>query len=172
MMGKRAALTVLLLAAFAALSSGQTTVRGRVFDGSTGEPLPYVNLSFSATGTGTTTRIDGTYEISTNERPGRLEVSFIGYAPQSIDINRGITTRLDIALEPREILLSAAEVRPDKDAENPAVPLFKRIRDAKPRNDPAGVPASRAEVSFIPICFSTSSKSQINCFSVCSGQAA
>ena len=163
MMGKRAALTVLLLAAFAALSSGQTTVRGRVFDGSTGEPLPYVNLSFSATGTGTTTRIDGTYEISTNERPGRLEVSFIGYAPQSIDINRGITTRLDIALEPREVMLGAAEVRPDKDEENPAIPLFQRIIAAKPSNDPARVPAARYDAwSRIELDINDISEAQAN----------
>ncbi len=134
-----------LVWATSAGASGQTRVHGRVFDGATGDPLPYVNIAFSASGNGTTSRVDGTYDLSTDGRPGQLQVSFIGYASQSIDINRGITTRLDIALEPREILLSAAEVRPDKDAENPAVPLFKRIRDAKPRNDPAGVPASRAE---------------------------
>ena len=132
------------LLSFPFLSLSQTTrVTGTVFDGTTGEPLPYVNVSFTGPGTGTVTRPDGSYEISTEERPGRLAVSFVGYAPQSIDINRGVDSRLDIALEPREILLAAAEVRPDKDEENPALPLFDRIVAAKPLNDPDRVPAAR-----------------------------
>ncbi|MGB1074759.1 MAG: DUF5686 family protein [Flavobacteriales bacterium] len=127
-----------------AFAGAQTTrVHGHVFDGATGSPLPYVNLAFSGSGQGTTSRTDGSYDLRTENRPGRLQVSFIGYTPQSIDILKGVETEMNIALEPREVLLGAAEVRPDEEEVNPAIPLFERIRAAKSENDPSSIPALR-----------------------------
>ena len=127
-----------------AFAGAQTTrVHGRIFDGTTGLPLPYVNLAFSGSGTGTNSRIDGSYDLRTENRPGRLQVSFIGYTPQSIDILKGVETEMNIALEPREVLLGAAEVRPDEEEVNPAIPLFERICAAKSENDPSNISALR-----------------------------
>ncbi len=121
-------------------ASGQTTVAlGRVFDGETGEPLPFVHVVFTGAGAGagTTTGLDGTYRLATDaSRPGLLSVSFLGYATQQLEIRRGIVNRVDIALEPRNVLLMAAEVRPDKKAVNPAKPLMERVIEAKDRNNP------------------------------------
>ena len=130
--------------AFLGAAWGQATVvTGRVFDAETGEPLPFVHVTFTGagTGSGTTTGMDGTYRIATQlNRPGLLSASFLGYATQQVEVRRGITNKIDIALEPRNVLLAAAVVRPDKDAENPAKPLMERVIEAKDRNNPDRIP--------------------------------
>ena len=120
-----------------------TVVTGRVFDAESGDPLPFVHVVFTGagTGSGTTTNLDGTYRIATQlSRPGLLSVSFLGYATQEVEVRRGVTNKIDIALEPRNVLLAAAVVRPDKDAENPAKPLMERVIEAKDRNNPDRIP--------------------------------
>ena len=115
-----------LASAFAALvltatvSSAQVTeVRGRVFDALTGEALPYVNVVLGSGENGTMTDAQGQYILATADRPGRLSVTFLGYASQSFAVVRGISQQINISLEPRAFDLGAAEVRPNRKEENP-----------------------------------------------------
>ena len=150
-----------LASAFAALvltstvSSAQVTeVRGRVFDALTGEALPYVNVVLGSGENGTMTDAQGQYTLATAKRPGRLSVTFLGYASQSFAVVRGISQQINISLEPRSFDLGAAEVRPNRKEENPAKPLLQRIIEAKPSNNPAKLSAgwqrihTRIEVDF------------------------
>lgn len=131
---------LLALALMASVLSGQTTqVSGLVFDASTGLPMPFVTVAFTASGDGTTTDLDGHYQLETEQRPGQLRVSFVGYEPQEWEVSRGIATTRNFALEPAAIALGIAEVRPDKDEVNPAKPLMQRVAEAKATNDPARV---------------------------------
>ena len=134
-------IALICLADFSAL--GQTTsVSGRVFDGSSGKALPYVNISFQGTPVGTMTNVKGEYSIETERNVGRINVSFIGYASQSIPIQKQVRQKIDIALEAKSFELAAAVIRPDEnEKENPAKPLMQRVADAKPLNNPALIPA-------------------------------
>lgn len=60
--------------------SQQASVRGRVFDAVSNEPLPFVNVVVSGTTTGTITDMDGNFLI-TGLKPGfvRIQASFVGY---------------------------------------------------------------------------------------------
>ncbi len=104
---------VVLLPWSLTLSAQSTAVQGRVFDAETGLPIPFVNVALTAAGTGTMTNQKGEFQLKTEERPGRISVSFLGYGSKNIEITRGISQSIDIALEPRSIELLAAEVRPD-----------------------------------------------------------
>lgn len=127
-----------------ALSAQSTAVQGRVFDAETGLPIPFVNVALTAAGTGTMTNQKGEFLLTTEERPGRISVSFMGYGSKNIEITRGISQFIDVALEPRSIELLAAEVRPDKSKrKNPAKPLMQRVIDVKKSNDPNGLAAAR-----------------------------
>ena len=42
---------------------GQTAVSGRVFDGESGLPLPFVNVSFAGSNLGTMTDVEGLYNL-------------------------------------------------------------------------------------------------------------
>jgi len=58
----------------------QATIRGRVFDAVSNEPLPFVNVVVAGTNSGTITDLDGNFQI-TGLKPGfvRIQASFIGY---------------------------------------------------------------------------------------------
>ena len=123
------------------LSAQTTSVHGRVFDGETGEPLPFVSVSFAKEQIGTTTDLDGMYELSTDKKVSRIQISFLGYHSQNISIQKQVSQKLDIALEPKRIDLAVAEVRPDKKKKNPAKPLMQRVANAKDSNNPRLIPA-------------------------------
>lgn len=126
------------------LHAQTTTVQGRVFDSKTGLPIPFVNVALTAAGTGTMTNQKGAFKLSTTQRPGRLSISFMGYGNKNLEISRGLSQSIDVALEPRSIELLAAEVRPDKSKKkNPAKPLMQRVIDVKKNNDPSALSAAK-----------------------------
>lgn len=69
-------LTLFSLSAFAQ----QASLRGRVFDAISNEPLPFVNVVVAGTTIGTVTDLDGNF-LLTGIQPGfvRIQASFVGY---------------------------------------------------------------------------------------------
>lgn len=121
---------------------GQTHVSGRVFDGNTGMPVPFANVSFVGSTLGTMTDMDGWFALGAGEtKVTRIAFSCLGYQSQTIAIQRGVAQSLNVALESRQVELGAAVVRPDRKRKNPAKPLMQRVADAKPSNDPGKIPA-------------------------------
>ncbi len=134
----------LWLCLWAGIGTAQTSVSGRVFDGETGEALPFVNVSFVGTSIGTMTDAEGLYVLdSGGARVTRATYSTLGYQSQTISLQRGVPQVINVALEARSVDLEAAVVRPDKKAVNPAKPLMQRVAEAKKGNDPARIPALR-----------------------------
>ncbi len=77
-----AALMVLSVAAIA-----QTTVKGVVVDGSTGETLPGASIIIPGTATGTVTNFDGAFEFEVPDGTKKLLVSFVGFIDQELVLN-------------------------------------------------------------------------------------
>ena len=140
--GLRIASAFAAMLTFVAVSCAQTTVvQGRVFDALNGQPLPYVNVVLGSGKNGTMTNAQGQYKIATEDRPGRLSVTSLGYASQSFAVSRGTSQQINVSLEPKAFDLGAAEVRPNRKDENPAKPIMQRIIEAKKNNNPATLPA-------------------------------
>lgn len=76
----------------------EVTVRGKVTDLETGEPLPGVNVIVKGTSNGTVTDVDGNYNITANDNTATLVFSYIGYVPEEVNING--RTVIDIVLSP------------------------------------------------------------------------
>src|SRR5690554_5060403 len=74
-------LLVLVFAAFN-IKAQKTIVRGMVIDAETKEPLPFVNLLFKDSKVGTSSDMDGKYQIETYYPTDSLFASFIGYQRQ------------------------------------------------------------------------------------------
>lgn len=87
---------VQLLFAFPALSQ-TSTVKGIITDSKTGEALPGVNVVIKGTTRGTTTQIDGSYQLQVSGPDAVLQYSFIGYKPLEIPVNG--KTEINVALE-------------------------------------------------------------------------
>ncbi len=87
------------------LSAQQITVTGKVTDATDGLPIPGANILVKGTTIGTSTDVDGTFEIRTTEGV-ILSISFVGYLPQEVTVVSGQV--LNITLE--QDVFSIAEV--------------------------------------------------------------
>lgn len=87
----------------------QTTVRGRVVDGESGEPIFSANVILEGTTNGVTTDFDGQFLLPIAGYPADLQVSFIGYAPERVNV-QGPSDMITVRLQPDQVLIEAAEV--------------------------------------------------------------
>lgn len=110
-----------------------TTVSGRVTDSETEQPVPYVNIGFKHSLTGTISENDGSFFISTSKATDTLIISSLGYEVQRLPIVKGQVQRFEIKLKPKSISLEAVVVTP---GENPAFEILRRINDHKKQNNP------------------------------------
>jgi TonB-dependent starch-binding outer membrane protein SusC len=81
-------LAVLLLLCFYSfvVHAQQRTVTGKIFDGSSGEGIPFVNVAIKGTTTGVITDIDGAFAITIRSSEDILVFSFVGYTKQEITV--------------------------------------------------------------------------------------
>lgn len=92
------------------------TVRGRVFDFKTGEPLSYVSVSLRYQPIGTITNSDGDFilKLPLNFVDDTLSFSFVGYAPRNIPVREllpgGDIYLHSIAIRIREVRVKAISV--------------------------------------------------------------
>ena len=75
----------------------EKTVEGTVLDGATGQPLPGANVSVRGTTTGTTTDMQGQYELTVPGPDAVLVFSFVGYQRKEVAV--GDQTVIDVTLQ-------------------------------------------------------------------------
>jgi hypothetical protein len=88
------------------------TIRGRVTDASTGDPLPFAQLMLSVSALGTSTNDDGLFTliIPVQFREDTLRVAYMGYELQKIPVRAFEKKPLEIRLASRAIQLAEVEV--------------------------------------------------------------
>jgi conserved hypothetical protein len=91
------------------------TVRGRVIDASSHEPMAGVNVMIQGTTIGTVTDPNGNYNIVIPNSNANLSFSFIGYKAKTVPIT---SAQIDVALEEESMKLEEVVVLSDlKDAD-------------------------------------------------------
>ncbi|HET9486723.1 MAG TPA: DUF5686 family protein, partial [Chryseosolibacter sp.] len=104
--------------------SQQTSVTGVISD-EKGEKLSYATIFVKQLGTGTTANVEGFYEILL--APGRYELVFQHLGRRTevrvVQIKEG-ATRLDVTLQPQEIVLQSVTVNADD--EDPAYSIMRK----------------------------------------------
>jgi len=128
---------LILLAAFSVSQPGnaqKTRVYGHVYDAQTKEPIPFVNLAFLGSKVGTTSNIDGYYNLETYYATDSLAASYVGYLPKKMFVKVDKEQKIDFYLKPGEIVLSEFTVRA-KDFENPAHRIIRNVIKNKPINN-------------------------------------
>jgi len=68
-------------------STSSNQVVGKIFDGSTYDPLPGVSIMIKGTTIGTVSNVDGGFTLSIPNGGGQLEISYIGYVKQLLPIS-------------------------------------------------------------------------------------
>ena len=95
------------------------TLRGTVYDDSNGETVPFATIFIAETGSGTTSDIDGAYEIKLSEGKYNLTISYIGYSDfkvTDVEITAGKVEILDIRMKDKgqtieTVVVTAKQVR-------------------------------------------------------------
>jgi hypothetical protein len=124
--------TILFLFAFVVLSEAQTYIyKGLVKDKIKRTPLAFVNI-VSDNGFGATTDIDGKFEIRLNEKSTALHLSYIGYEPLSIEIDKSEEQHY-IYLRPKVFHLQEVEIFPGI---NPAHRIIDSVLAHRDENNP------------------------------------
>lgn len=77
----------------------QITVTGTVKDGSSGEPIPGVNILVEGTTIGVVTDVDGRYTINVPSGDVNLVFSYIGYLTEKIPLSNRTVVNLDMATD-------------------------------------------------------------------------
>lgn len=127
-------LLAFLLLLSSSLCAQKTVVSGKVTDAETGEPMPYVNVNFVGTKSGTITDFDGNYLLETYYASDSLRASFIGYTPLSKKVKIDATQVINFELSVSSVALGVAEIEA-KDEENPAHPIIRNIQRNKKINN-------------------------------------
>ena len=129
--------TILCLIVLIGLSSFSSlaqsgSIKGRVIDSKTLEPLPFANVFLNNTTIGTVTDTNGDYLLRNIEQEGTYElvISFVGYESAKVKVNVGKTelNRGTLRLTPSEIELNTVEVKGSRDKEwEKEMKRFKKI---------------------------------------------
>ncbi|MBL7836663.1 MAG: carboxypeptidase-like regulatory domain-containing protein [Bacteroidetes bacterium] len=82
--------------------NAQTTVKGRVIDIKTNEPITGASVYFDETGDYTTTNFEGNFTLKTNSSSDTLVVYYVGYVKQRIYVARGSNVTLEIKMVVKE----------------------------------------------------------------------
>jgi len=98
----RGLLTLILAIAISSFTFAQRTISGTITDAANGEPLISATVVEAGTSNGTITDFDGNYSLSVSADATQLEISYTGYATQSVDL--GNLSVVDVSLAAGAIL--------------------------------------------------------------------
>ena len=139
-------LLCLFVGAYADTRSTSTTgLEGVVVDAQTGETLPFVQILFVGTTTGTTSNLDGEFMVVNNDGFTTLEFRMVGYKTQQVHLRKGHLKKQTIELEPDVYKLADVVIKPTRKREryrrrgNPAVDLIKNVIARKGVNRVGGM---------------------------------
>jgi len=97
------------------LFAQQGTIKGRVYDAATNEPVPFANIIIFETTIGSSSDLDGNFTF-TGIEPGftRLAVSAVGYEQKVTEdfmVTNSKTSFVDIAMNPKEFQLQEVVIK-------------------------------------------------------------
>lgn len=120
----------------------QYTVKGKVTDSKTGEGLPFVNVYFQGSTTGTTTDFEGYYSITSNTKYDSVKATYIGYDERIKPISSAREQILNFQLVESITQLEEVVILP---GENPAWPIMRKVVENKDSNNKINLTAYQYE---------------------------
>ncbi len=113
---------------------------GKVVDASNGEPIPFATAKYIGTSEGRASDIDGNFVLPILNNYNKFEVSFLGYKPVTVTVNRAQSEiHSTIKLYPEDFMLNEVVVKKSKikysRKNNPAVDLMRKVIANKKLSD-------------------------------------
>ncbi len=134
---------VLLLVAVPFSLSAQTRLSGKVYDAETREGVPFVTVALKNTTSGTTTDIEGNYNLLYQVKADSVIFSYVGYKRVAFKLTPGVNQKIDVALEKQVFAIGEVII---KAGENPAHRILRKVWEHKPDNDKERLDAFQYEV--------------------------
>ncbi len=115
------------------LSAQKTVVRGTVTNAETGDPIPFVNIVFQHSTSGTISDFSGIYFLESQYPTDSLIASCMGYAPQTVAVRKGTQQVIHFKLLAVSLSIEEVVITP---GENPAFQVLRNISAHKKFNNP------------------------------------
>ena len=125
-----------------ALQAQQTQITGKVTDAQTGDPIPFANVVFQGTTTGTTTDFDGNYTLTSNSPSDSISISYIGYVSKVKPVAKGQVQVIHFQLAEDVVNLQEIEILA---GENPAFAIMRNVVQQRKTNDKRSLDAYEYE---------------------------
>ncbi len=132
--------TLLIFGIFSNLSAqGVTKVSGNVYDDETGEGMAFVNVIFKGTSVGTSTDLDGYFDIESRFVSDSLCVNFLGFEESCMYIPKEQKWKdLEFRMKKKDLMLKNVVILAKKGRytkkNNPAVELMRKVIENKKTN--------------------------------------
>ena len=127
------ALATLCVCCWSGPATAQTTrITGTVTDASTGEAIPFANISFIDSRVSTNSDFDGHYVLDTYYATDSIRAVSVGYEPFQAKVKRDAQQVIDIRLKPMTAQLENVVITYTG---NPAFPILRRLVANKPVNN-------------------------------------
>lgn len=130
----RGKISILCFYFFIVGSYAQQTLRGKVIDATSGEPLAFANIVFNnKPSLSVSCDINGAFSYYSTQEITSLRCSFVGYQTKTLAFNEAPKSPLTLSLRPDSQNLKEVTVYP---GENPAWRIMKKVIENKDRNNP------------------------------------
>ncbi|SFN89589.1 CarboxypepD_reg-like domain-containing protein [Algoriphagus ornithinivorans] len=113
-------------------SYAQVSIKGKVTDAETGDPIPFASVLVLGTGKGMNTDFEGNYELSFSGEADSVRVSYLGYITQTKKIGSSANQTINFQLRPSDFELEAFVFEA---GENPAFEIIRRAVDKRKEFD-------------------------------------
>ncbi|MBR1785934.1 MAG: carboxypeptidase-like regulatory domain-containing protein [Paludibacteraceae bacterium] len=111
----------------------ETIVVGTVIDAFSGSPIESANVYFKNSNTGCATNSEGVFMVRCElQKKSKLIVSAVGYKKETFIIEPGQQVGIQVELTEEPIPIAEIIVNDD---ENPALPLLRKVRENRIKND-------------------------------------
>lgn len=132
-------LSLLFVAFFYTISCfGQKSIKGKIIDSESGEPLAFVNIIFNSNPhLGTVSDIDGKFSAQIGIPIDSVQCSYVGYEKKTVVLNQSINRKnILIRLKPSSVQLKEVRIYPGI---NPAHRIIKKAIENKEINHPENI---------------------------------
>lgn len=98
-----------------AYSQNTYSIKGRVTDATSGDPIPFANIAIKASFSGATTNFDGFYQLTYTPPADSLLITYVGYESKSKGIVQNKAEQIiDIQLAPGSLQLREVKIFVEK----------------------------------------------------------
>ena len=101
-----------------------------------GNPVPFANVIFANSSVGTITNDDGSFYLESEETYKAINISFVGFKSQVLELTKSATYDIEIILEEEASALDEVVIYQGKTSKknNPAIDILRKIWENKREN--------------------------------------